>query len=264
MGFLFSNPVLIAFLLLHVSFFFTDMPDTRKGSLKMNESDDITKVKESLREGLENIEKNFQSLKEQLSSDIREVIKSSVRESIAVELRSLHQTIKEQQEEINKLKHTVMQLELDRLKEKRREIACNLIIRGVDEDDERTEDQTKEKVTCLLQRAVPSCNVVKAFRVGKLTQNIPRIIKVTVGNFNEKVSLLRECRNLRNGVFHNIFVSPDRTTLDRKEDFRLRQKFKVLRIENPDSHVELRRGRLLMDGVEIDHEQPLRYLFPTD
>lgn len=248
------------------SFFlsFTDMPDTRKGSLKTNECDEIFRVKETLEEGLKNIEKNFQSLKEQLSNDIKEIIKYSVRESIAAEVKSLHQTINDQREEIDKLKHTVMQLEMDRLKEKRREIACNLILRGVDEENEKTEDQTKEKVTRLLKRAVPNCNVVKAVRIGKFNPRNPKIIKVTVDNFSEKISLLKECRKLRDGVFHNIFVSPDRTPLDRMEDFRLRQKFKKLRTENPNSHIQLRGGRLLMDDVVIDHEEPLRHLFPTD
>ena len=112
--------------------------------MKSNDtSSEALLIKETLKEGLKDIEKSFKTLKVDLWDDIRGIIKDSIRESIATEVKSLHQTINAQRAEIDELKRVVSQLEMDRLKEQRQKIACNLILRGVDEINEFTEEQTR-------------------------------------------------------------------------------------------------------------------------
>lgn len=158
----------------------------------------------------------------------------------------------------------VMSFQEDRLRDKRKEISCNLIVRGFAEEGEETGIQTKQKVSQLLQKAVPDANIVTAVRIGKPDPQRPRLVKITVDKFEARNSLLTECRRQRHGAFRNIFVDPDRTLPDRKEAFRLRQRLRQLRLQHPEKDVQLKRSILTVDGLEVDREQPLRHVFPID
>lgn len=56
------------------------MPDTRKGSIKSNESDSVSFLNETLQNGLKNIESRFDQMKTELKDEMSGVIREAVRE----------------------------------------------------------------------------------------------------------------------------------------------------------------------------------------
>ena len=237
------------------------MPDTRKGSIKSNGDDPMSVMNETLRIGLANIENKFTLLKEELKEEIIASIRKTVLETIKKEISTLHDRISNQEEELNQLKKIIIKNEEVKLYKERKGISCNLVLRGVNEDEHETDSEVEEKINKLFNNQVM---LIRASRVGRINQQRPRTIKFTVDSIDSRNELLTRFRTQRHIFPRGVFLDPDRTFLDRKEAFRLRQKKKQLQLIHPTKSIVIRRGCLLIDGAEVDREQPLKHLFPSD
>lgn len=124
--------------------------------------------------------------------------------------------------------------------------SLNLIIRGIPEnptvpliDDIQNNFKSNEPF-----------NIVSCSRIGKLQQNNTRPIKITVSSFDDKIKLSNFARsNLRT---KSIYVNFDEPPLTSRENKRLRDKAKSLKTDNPTKDYKLDKGRLLVDGMELD------------
>ena len=86
----------------------------------------------------------------------------------------------------------------------------------------------------------------KAIRLGKRSTK-PRLLKVTVDSVEAKAFILHSCTNLRKAdpasQYHKIFITPDLTPAQRKENFQLRTKLKEM---NKDGKVYvIKNGRIV-------------------
>jgi len=163
------------------------MPDTRKGSIKSNGDDPMSVMNETLRIGLANIENKFTLLKEELKEEIIASIRKTVLETIKKEISTLHDRISNQEEELNQLKKIIIKNEEVKLYKERKGISCNLVLRGVNEDEHETDSEVEEKINKLFNNQVM---LIRASRVGRINQQRPRTIKFTVDSIDSRNELL--------------------------------------------------------------------------
>ena len=95
------------------------------------------------------------------------VIKAAVNDAVQKELTPLRKQIEMQNSEIEQMKNFLVESVKQRLKEKRRELSCNVIIKGLAEEGDEDDDSTLAKVTALLQEVAPDAEVEEAFRLGR-------------------------------------------------------------------------------------------------
>lgn len=217
-------------------------------------------IKKSFREELDNLRKV-------IHQELSEVVSKAVREEFTTlrkQIDEQNNRIQEQSEQLSKLQDAFIKSEEQKLKAHRNELACNLIIRGVAEFLHEDKQKTMSVASELLSTVCSNIKLVKAERIGKPHHERPRIIKVTVGSKEIRNTILREARNKRETTFKDIYLDADRTPLDQKESYRLRQKQRDLRAQYPNSNIIIRRGKLLVDDTEVDCEQPLRHILPID
>ena len=197
-------------------------------------------------------------------NSLREEIIKDVNSLIAEKFNELNNKILEQENEIALLKSHLMESERQCLRRPREELASYVVIVGITEEDNETTGQLTTKVENVFKAldvtdvGVHDCSITRVDR-----PNGKRVIKVTTKSREHRRLLLSNARSLRKyPVFHGVYVEADRCFLDRQESARLRHKAKTLRSDFPDSEVRLTRGRLLLNGEEIDREDPLKQLFP--
>ena len=211
---------------------------------------------------MDELKSSLQSFKEDMQKEMISVIKKAVNESIQKELSSLRIQIEEQKRELDKVKKFLVESEDQRLKEKRKELSCNIIMNGLDEDENEDDNGTLEKVTELLHKAIPDAEVENAFRLGK-RKDTPRPIKIVLDDRQTRNQVLTEVRKHKDTIFKDIYVNADRPFADRQEALRLRKKMKTLKEQSPHQNLYIRRGKLYSDDKVIDEEQPLKCLFPS-
>ena len=71
----------------------------------------------------------------------------------------------------------------------------------------------------------------QAVRLGKKSEK-PRLLKITVGSDEEKAEILRNCTKIRSvsepEYLSNVFITPDLTKKECKENKALRDKLKIM------------------------------------
>ena len=160
------------------------------------------------------------------------------------------------------MKKFLVESEEQKLKEKRRELSCNVIIKGLAEEGDEDDDSTLAKVTALLQEVVPDAEVEEAFRLGRRKDTAARVVKVVLDSKDTRNKILTSVKkHSKEANFKNIYVNADRPLADRQEAYRLRQKMKGLKEQHPNRSIYLRSGKLYMEDTVIDREQPLQNLF---
>lgn len=189
-------------------------------------------------------------------------------DALKIEIQVLHNKVREQQQEIDTLKSCLVDAEKRRLADDRRARARNLVIRGLEEQDEEDSDDLIKSVRDVF-RAVDvddeEIQIKDVERIGKSTGTQYRLVKVVLSNVSQRNALLEKARLLRGKTNYNsIYFDCDRSFWDRKENARIRHRAKVLRAQNPEKSVRIHRGRLLLDGSEVDREDPLRLIFPSN
>lgn len=231
------------------------MPETRKASI------DESRMRDIINEEMKNV---FRAEILSFRSSFEQQVKETIRQSIQSEFEELKAEIQRQKQEIDSLKKVIITLEERRLNDARKELSCNIVIRGISEFDDETESATLDKVNEILKHPFPDIKTIKAERIGRNNVNNSRnrAIKVKLESRKMRNTVLRNARNYRESSLKNIFIDADRTFLDRKESYRLRQKMKDLRTQFPTKNIRIERGTLKMDDDDIDFEYPLRHLFP--
>jgi len=109
--------------------------------------------------------------------------------------------------------------------------------------------------------------VLSTKRLGKRSGQKIRPLKITLRDSDVKYKFLNKRRDIANNdelfkTFHQrIFVSCDSSFLVRKEEFRLRQRLKDLKTENPNTPSFIRSGSLYLGNVLIDRIDVKKQLF---
>ena len=111
--------------------------------------------------------------------------------------------------------------------------------------------------------------VLSTQRIGKPTRDKPqsRPLKVSLSDRETKFRFLNNRKNISSNnelkrIFHNrIFVNGDSSFLIQKEDFRLRQRLREIKMEDPNSRCYIRSGRLFVDGHCRDEVDVKNQLF---
>ena len=91
-----------------------------------------------------------------------------------------------------------------------------------------------------------------------------RVVKVVLDSKDTRNKILTSVKkHSKEAKLKNIYVNADRSFADKQEAYRLRQKMKALKEQNPNKSIYLRSGKLYMEDTVIDKEQPLQNLFPS-
>ena len=199
-----------------------------------------------------------------LKDELRTEIIAGLNEMIRKELTELNDRIGKQDEEITFLKKCLVESERQRLHASRQEVASNVIISGLPEGESETDEELCDKVESIFKALnvedvdVDDC---KLSRVGR--PNGHRAVKIVTPSHAKRNLLLSRARTLRyHADLRRVYMNADRCFLDRKEAARLRQRARIWTQDHPDDQVRLVRGKLTVNGSEIDKEEPLRHLFP--
>ena len=116
----------------------------------------------------------------------------------------------------------------------------NVIVSGLPEQSDGTADERRKKdeddVERLLEKIEMSDALVeKVSRLGKISQERSRLVRVSFREEEEKTQTLRKARLLRSfEKYRGVFVNPDRTPSQQKHFTKLRQELKVRRENGED------------------------------
>ena len=197
-----------------------------------------------------------------------ERLRLDIRSDFEDQIKQLDLTIAAQAKEIEALKAQQIGVaaEVDSLaftfhQQMKKDIARNIVISGIKEDEDEDElptgvHEVLEKLDCA------GGEIVQHSRVGKSQNNKPRLLKISFRFLHDKIKAVRNASNLRaDARFQGVYVNSDFTFAERQERKRLRDKSVKLKNENPAAEVLLRRGNLLVDGDIVDVVSPHRLLF---
>ena len=126
----------------------------------------------------------------------------------------------------------------------------NLIVSGLPEKSDGSADDRRrwdmESVEELFHSLCHlNADAISSFhRIGKISSNKPRLLKVVCSDTESKSNLLRKSRDLKNtSKFRNIYLNPDLTPAQMLESKKLRQEWK--RRKNCGEDVVIRRGHVV-------------------
>ena len=185
---------------------------------------------------------------------LRFTLREEIRKDFQEELRELRTTIQNQQVTIQTMKTTIIEqaLCIERYEKERR--ANCAIIYGIPEATDSTEN-LNDKIIDILQKTEVYFNSSEVFpvRIGKKGKN-PRPVKITLKSEATKKEVVAKAREKfpKKPELKSIFINYDQSPLTRKENLRLREKMKSLRVEHPQKEIKISNGLLLMDGLVVD------------
>ena len=155
------------------------------------------------------------------------------------------------------------QIRIEKHEEKFRE--NNLVVHNIPEREVsigistlETDDMKVAYVCETSEADITSDDIASVHRLGPRKSDRPRPLKIVFKTKDKKFNLLNkrkeisQNKNLIEPFGNKIFVNPDHSFLYRKEDFRLRQEMKRIKIENPGTSVYLRSGVLYHNNTVID------------
>lgn len=167
--------------------------------------------------------------------------------------------------EVSQLKEiiTKQQMQIESHEQKLR--ANNIIVHNIPESDmsnrnERLKtDEEKLDFVCRMGDVdVPRDDVFSIRRIGKRSDERTRPIKVVLRNaevkfqFLNKRKMIATNRNIMDAFHNKVFVNPDNSFLVQKEEYRLRQKLKEIKSEDPNVTSYIRSGVLYSNGSIVD------------
>ena len=125
----------------------------------------------------------------------------------------------------------------------------NIIIAGAPESSDGSVDERKQKDEALCKQLFDdlSTNVdfVETTRIGRPGNDRPRLLRVRFWKVEEKIKVLRSCKELRNlQEYKNVFINPDRTPLEQKIDKGLRDELKERR-EHGEADLVVYKGKIV-------------------
>lgn len=120
----------------------------------------------------------------------------------------------------------------------------NLIVQALPESENEADDVVKAKA---LINDKLRCNVelINCVRVGKKSQDKPRLLRFSVKDFASKRAILDVSKNLKNDTeYSNVYITPDLTKNQRQHAFLLRQE-KRRRENAGEENLAIRKGRIV-------------------
>ena len=171
-------------------------------------------------------------------SDVLESVKVRV-ECIEVNLSEIKETVSRHDDDIKEIKESFVNAEsnlfsfMSEEMEERIHRMNNVIISGIPEIDgsfiER-KDHDFNKVLDVALHLNPSFKascVKDVHRIGKIKPDQTRLLRMTLVDYNNKISLLRNAKKLRSITsFRNVYVNTDRTRFQAEEFKNLRNEFR--------------------------------------
>ena len=172
-------------------------------------------------------------------ADIAKEVSHKVNDIIADKVQAL--SVPEPSKDID----TAVNSALDRERRK-----LNVVVHNLPETTP-TVDQTREKGDLLKFSTIIKENLKliirasKCHRVGKLLEDRPRLLVVTLENFETKMELLRASSELRTTTeWRNLYINPDLTPAEREANRRLRQELAQRRAAG-EENIGIRHGSIV-------------------
>ena len=137
--------------------------------------------------------------------------------------------------------------------EKRR---LNLVVMGVREVG-KDKDFVKELLAVVAGRDV--WEVTNVSRIGRQQEGKTRPIRLVMANQDSRIEILQACPGLRkHEEYQKVFVTPDLTRKQQRNDKLLRDKLKDFR-EGGENNVQIKKGKIVknLDGEEVVLYAPL-------
>ena len=225
---------------------------TRSGSL--SSASNVDEIKKMIAESrdfvVSQIGDELRLVKDQLSTfssridAIEEAIKNIQSENLS--LRSEISSLRNRTSNYENSKIEIMDASLMEF-ENRSFRRNNLIIRGVEEKDDGALEERRlhDEATVqdvFLDIGITDAEPVECRRIGK-KRNGPRMLKVKLGDVEEKMTILRKSKNLRNSSkYKDVYINPDLTPLQQDQEKKLRSELKERKQRGED--VILYRGRV--------------------
>lgn len=239
----------------------------RKGSMRDGSS--IEDIPTLIRESEERIKNLFKSELASLNERL---------DKIDGRLSSVQSECVRLDTEISTLKDIVIHQQLQLEKHEKINREKNIIINNIPEEvlsfDSTSLSTDIEKIGFLVAKMNLDLDPEKDFeslqRVGKsISDGKPKLrpIKISLKDRDSKFLFLNKRKQISNNedlmrVFHNrIFVNNDSSFLIQREEFRLRQNLKELKLDHPNSNCYIRSGRLYLDGLITDQVDVKNQLF---
>jgi len=146
------------------------------------------------------------------------------------------------------IEEKVVRLDEQLEKVKREQVATNVIIVGVME----TKDETFAELEQQVEKVFGALNIGdidygRIRRLGRPSENKPRIIQAKLVRELDKVKILRAKKTLR-GIkdLENVYINPELTPLQQQREMKLREVAKTKKKGNPKSKYHIRGGRLIV------------------
>ena len=139
----------------------------------------------------------------------------------------------------------------------------NLIVFGASEPSTGTVTERKvadrEKCSEIFEAiGLPNCCIKEVSRLGKLSDERSRLLRVTVANEDDKRFIISHSKQLRQTeMFKNVYVKPDLTLYQRKIDFQLRKELHAKKSAHPETDFMIYRGKV----TERNNPQGFRKAF---
>jgi hypothetical protein len=167
--------------------------------------------------------------------------------------------------EINTIKKIISDQQMTIESHEHKLRANNIIIHNIPEDvitqsgTHINKDTDKIMSLCQLSNIeISRDDLTSVSRLGRRLPDKNRPIKLILKHQDQKFKFLNARKNINNdprvkSLFRgNIFINADSSPLMRKEEHRLRQKLKEVKLSNPSSTAYIRSGTLYRDGSVVD------------
>ena len=136
--------------------------------------------------------------------------------------------------------------------EERQKKTKNIIIRGVQENEEADDHDEKIVTEVLKDIGCNSCDIIKTYRLGKKPDGSSRSrpIRVILKSEEEKwkvVGRATKIRQVQTDLYEpsKIYIVPDMTKLERDQDVELRRELKKKREDFPNDRYTIRKGKII-------------------
>ena len=116
---------------------------------------------------------------------------------------------------------------------------CNLIVHGLQDSNESSEEQLAELWAELEEKPV----VKSVQRIGNFTEARSRPLKISLASRSMLICILRKKAKLRDSdTFSRVYISPDLSSEERKARGELVKKLKEVKGQNPEKNYRIQRG----------------------
>ena len=176
---------------------------------------------------------------------------------------SCDQVMKDVSEQLNTMKKQVAQKDTSPAKDiyttigsvmDRERRKLNVVIHNLPESEPSEVESREQKDLSKFEETIKDAmhlrvQATKCFRVGRLSEDRPRLLIVTLSDYETKMELLRSSSQLRNTPeWQHLYINPDLTPAEREENRKLRQELASRRAAG-EENISIRKGKI----VKVSH-----------